>query len=42
MVNWSTIYAPKENGGMGICDLEKINIAMGAKILWRLVSDGND
>jgi hypothetical protein len=42
MVNWSTVCAPKENGGLGIHDLEKINIALGEKILWRLVSDGND
>jgi hypothetical protein len=42
MVNWSTVCAPKENGGLGIRDPEKINIALGAKLLWRLVSDGND
>ena len=29
MVNWSTVYAQKENGGLGIHDLEKINISLG-------------
>jgi hypothetical protein len=29
----STICAPKEHGGLGVQDPEKINIALGAKIL---------
>jgi hypothetical protein len=31
MVNKSTVCAPKENGGLGIRDPEKVNIALGKK-----------
>jgi hypothetical protein len=33
MVNWNIVCAPKENGGLGVQDPEKINIALGGKIL---------
>jgi hypothetical protein len=42
MVNWNTVCAPKEHGGLGVWDPEKINIALGEKLLWRLITDGND
>jgi hypothetical protein len=34
MVNWSAVCTPKEHGGLGIQDLEKINITIGEKLLW--------
>jgi hypothetical protein len=37
LVNWNTVRAPKIHGGLGIRDPTLSNIALGAKILWRLV-----
>jgi hypothetical protein len=42
MVNWSIICASKENRGLGICDPEKINIALGEKLIWCLITGGKD
>jgi hypothetical protein len=42
MVNWSTVCAPKENGGLGIRDPEKVNISLGEKLLWLLTTGGNE
>jgi hypothetical protein len=42
MVNWSTVCAPKENGGLGIQDPKKINIALGEKLIWRLITGGKE
>jgi hypothetical protein len=38
MFKWATTCAPKENGGLGIRDLEKINLALGAKVIWRVIT----
>jgi hypothetical protein len=38
LVNWDTVSTPKKSGGLGIRDPEVENIAMGANILWRIVS----
>jgi hypothetical protein len=36
LINWSIIRSSKERGGIAIKDSTLMNIAMGAKILWRL------
>ena len=38
LVNWNTIRVPKSHGGLGIMDPSLSNIALGEKILWRLVT----
>jgi hypothetical protein len=38
----STIRAPKTHGGVGIKDPTLMNLAMGTKILWRLVTKRYD
>ena len=42
MVNWSTVCAPKENGGLGIQDPERINLTLGAKLIWQVITGGNE
>jgi len=42
MLNYNRVCAPKEHGGLGVWDPEKINIALGAKLLWILITGGND
>ena len=37
LVNWETAYKPKIHGGAGVRDPMKMNLALGAKILWRVV-----
>jgi hypothetical protein len=39
LVNWNIVSSPKKNGGLGIKYNEVTNIAMGAKLLWRIVSE---
>ena len=38
LVKWDTVKNPKRRGGLGIRDLEQINKALGAKLIWRLVT----
>jgi hypothetical protein len=38
LVNWNIVSSPKDSGGLGIRDPEVANLAMGAKLLWRLIS----
>jgi hypothetical protein len=38
LVNWDIVSTPKKSGGLGIRDPEVENIAMGSKLLWRIVS----
>jgi hypothetical protein len=38
LVNWNIVSSPKDSGGLGIRDPEVVNIAMGAKLLWRLIT----
>ena len=37
MVNWAITCAPKENGGLGIRDPKMINLALRAKLIWRVI-----
>jgi len=39
--NWNLVRAPKDHGGQGVWDPEIVNLALGSKILWRLVSGKN-
>ena len=38
LVNWDTMCKPKIFGGARIRDPSKMNLSLGAKILWRIVS----
>jgi hypothetical protein len=38
MVKWTITSAPKENGGLGIRDPENLNLALGEKIIWRIIT----
>lgn len=42
LIKWDIVKHPNESGGLGIKDLGLSNLAMGAKILWNLVSGRND
>jgi hypothetical protein len=42
MVKWEITCAPKENGGLGIRDPEKLNLALGAKVIWRIITGGKE
>jgi hypothetical protein len=39
LVNWQTVCLRKDQGGLGILDLEKMNIALLAKWLWKLFNE---
>jgi len=38
LINWKVVRIPKDKGGLGIKHLSVMNIAMGAKLLWRLIT----
>ena len=38
LVNWEIICKPKIHGGTGVRDPMKMNLALGAKIPWRVVT----
>ena len=38
LVSWNKIQMPYKEGGLRVSDLARQNLAMGAKILWNLVS----
>jgi hypothetical protein len=42
LIKWDIVKHPKENRGLGIRDPGLSNLAMGEKILWKLVSGEND
>jgi hypothetical protein len=42
LVNWSIVRVPKSHGGLGIKDHSLMNLAMGDKLLWRLISGKYD
>jgi hypothetical protein len=37
LVSWSVVRAPKDRGGLGIRDPALLNLAMGGKMVWRLI-----
>jgi hypothetical protein len=39
LVNGQTVCMPKDQGGLGVLDLEKMNIALLAKWLWKLFNE---
>ena len=39
MVNWDTVTLPKELGGLGLHSMKYRNLAILAKLCWRLASD---
>ena len=39
LVNWKTCCLPKQQGGLGITNIEMFNIALLAKWLWKLEND---
>jgi hypothetical protein len=41
-VNWNIVSSSKEKRGLGIRDLELDKIALGAKILWILISGNKE
>jgi hypothetical protein len=38
LINWKVIWNSKDRGGLGIPDLAMMNLAMGGKLLWRMIS----
>jgi hypothetical protein len=42
LVKWEMVTQPKSRGGLGIRDPKITNLAMGAKLLWRLITGDND
>jgi hypothetical protein len=38
MVKWNTVRAPKDRGRLGIKDPTIMNMALGAKLVWKLIS----
>lgn len=39
LVNWPTICRPKDQGGLGVLDLDIMNISLLGKWLWKLEND---
>ena len=39
MVNWNTVTLPKDLGGLGLHSMKDRNLAILAKLCWRLASD---
>ncbi len=39
LVNWPTVCLPKDQGGLGVLDLRKMNMALLGKWLWRLETE---
>ena len=42
LVNWEAVIENKNSGGLGIRDLGKMNQAMGAKMVWRMILGGKE
>jgi hypothetical protein len=38
MINWRIVRAPKMHGGLGVKDPTLANLALGEKMLWRMIS----
>jgi hypothetical protein len=39
MNNWNIVKSPKDTGGLEIHDPNLLNLALGAKMVWRYMSD---
>lgn len=39
LVNWPTVCTPKDQGGFGVLDLGKINMALLGKWIWRFENE---
>lgn len=37
-IAWSDVYKPKEEGGLGLRDLEEVNKVSCLKLIWRILS----
>lgn len=37
-VSWTQICRPKQEGGLGLPNLRDVNLALLAKLLWKLIS----
>jgi hypothetical protein len=42
LINWPTVCQPMDKGGLAIRETSLMNIALGAKIAWRLVTGNSD
>ena len=38
-MNWKTVCLPKDQGGLGVLDIGLMNIALLAKLLWKLINE---
>jgi hypothetical protein len=38
LVNWQVVRAPKSHGGLGVKDPILANLALGSKMLWRMIT----
>jgi len=38
LVNWKTLRAPKDRGGLAIKDSSLMKLAQGANIIWRMIT----
>jgi hypothetical protein len=36
--NWNLVRSPKDHEGLGVCDPKVVNLALGEKLLWRMVT----
>ena len=41
MIRWSSICAPKKEGGLGVRDPHLVNLSLIAKLIWRFVTTGD-
>ena len=41
-MNWEGVIENKNNGGLGIRDQGKVNQALGAKLVWRMIAGGKE
>jgi hypothetical protein len=39
LVNWETVCTPKDLGGLGVLNLELMNISLLCKWLWKLENE---
>eukprot|EP00253_Pinus_taeda_P031382 PITA_31382 len=39
LVNWDTVKKPIDEGGLQICNPSLVNLALGSKILWKMIKE---